>query len=85
MEGGDDLEVEQGVWPENIWAARLFLWMGTQWRSGPAGLTGLDYNVLDRAHLRIETPPELQADAEFGLQVMEEEALTYFAEERSRG
>lgn len=83
VEGGEE-EVEQGVWPENVQAARLMLWMGTQWRMGPNGPVGLDYTVLDRAHLRTGTPPEEEEDAEFGLRVMEEEALEYFAEERAR-
>jgi hypothetical protein len=39
-------EVE--VWPENWQALLLFIRVGTQWRVGMAGATGLDYNVLFR-------------------------------------
>lgn len=34
------------MWPDNVDAVRVFDRMGTQWRVGPAGPVGLDYNVL---------------------------------------
>lgn len=36
------------IWPENWQAFSLFAEMGTQWRQGFAGPTGLDYLVLHR-------------------------------------
>jgi len=39
-------EVE--VWPENWQSVLLFSRVGTQWRTGMAGVTGLDYGVLFR-------------------------------------
>lgn len=36
------------VWPENWLTVTLFCDMNTQWRTGMAGATGLDYNVLFR-------------------------------------
>lgn len=34
------------VWPDNSEAVGLFIQLSTQWRSGPNGLIGLDYNIL---------------------------------------
>lgn len=34
------------IWPENLPALGVFIAMRTQWRSGPSGPVGLDYNVL---------------------------------------
>lgn len=40
------------MWPENWAALDLFLLCQTQWRTGPAGLLGLDYGaVLAMANL----------------------------------
>ena len=40
------------VWPENWPALELFMQCQTQWRTGPAGLLGLDYGaVLAMANL----------------------------------
>jgi hypothetical protein len=36
------------VWPENWPICELFSCLGTQWRVGMAGPTGLDYAVLFR-------------------------------------
>lgn len=36
------------VWPENWLAVMLLCDMSTQWRTGMAGATGLDYPVLFR-------------------------------------
>lgn len=34
------------MFPENWDAVAMFLRLGTQWRTGPRGLIGLDYGVL---------------------------------------
>lgn len=34
------------VWPDNVQALNVFIAMATQWRSGMAGATGLDYAAL---------------------------------------
>jgi hypothetical protein len=69
-------EVE--AWPENAAAVRLFDAMLTQWRMGPRVPVGLDYTALPvvqrRAGLRCR-PGDFRA-----LQVMEAEALRWFAE-----
>lgn len=72
-------EVE--VWPDNWDSALLFTSMGTQWRVGMSGATGLDYGVLP-AVLRLRGVsrslwPGLFED----LRVLEAEALTTMGEE----
>ena len=34
------------VWPDNLQAVNVFVAMGSQWRAGMAGPTGLDYASL---------------------------------------
>ena len=45
------LEEAQGdaveVWPDNIQAVNVFIAAATQWRTGTAGATGLDYTALE--------------------------------------
>jgi hypothetical protein len=41
-----DYEEEAEVWPENWLAFSIFEQMGTQWKTGMAGATGLDYGTL---------------------------------------
>lgn len=38
-------EVE--IWPDNWASFEVFVAMGTQWRTGVGGPTGLDYGVLE--------------------------------------
>lgn len=63
------------VWPDNIQAHNLFVSISTQWRVGPGGAVGLDYNVLyrkmDRMHLSEERYDELEAE----IRIMEDAAL----------
>lgn len=63
------------VWPDNRVAVRVFQAMGTQWRVGSAGPTGLDYGVLPEIWRRLRVPPD-QRDAVFmDLRVIEGAAL----------
>lgn len=50
-------EVE--LWPENWPAIQLFTRLSTQWRVGPGGPIGLDYNVLfhEMDHMGLEKEP----------------------------
>lgn len=49
----EDVEVgEVEVWGENAEAVAVFVQVGTQWRHGMGGITGLDYGALE-AVLRI--------------------------------
>lgn len=71
------------LWQENLPAYELFEFMGTQWRAGTGGATGLDYSVayqrLDRLHL---DPGEYE-DRLDSLRVMEFAALAAMAETRT--
>lgn len=63
------------VWPSNWPAVEFFIGVGTQWRVGMAGPTGLDYTavlaVMARMRLSEQQHDELFRD----LQVMEAAAL----------
>lgn len=50
--------------------------MGTQWRVGAGGATGLDYNVLYRKMDRMVLTPEQYDDLEQDVGIMEDQALT---------
>lgn len=69
------------VWADHWPAVRLFIAVQSQWRTGPAGPIGLDYSALP-AWVRPGGPRRgrrvLQA-----LQVLEAEALAWFAERRA--
>lgn len=63
------------VWPD-VWPVlMLFASLGSQWRVGPSGPYGLDYNVLyhkmDRMNLTAEEYAELEED----IRVLEQSAL----------
>lgn len=62
------------VWPDHVAAVRLFQAMRTQWRTGPAGAVGLDYDVLERVAGWLGLPA-VDADLFADLQVMEAEVL----------
>jgi hypothetical protein len=63
------------VWPENWPAWQLFNRIDTQWRVGPKGATGLDYNVLlrflDRMRLSDDDYEQMLND----ISVIEQSAL----------
>lgn len=70
MGGVDDAVM---VWPDMASAVTLFLALGTQWRIGMAGATGLDYGAVREtaAMLEIAMTPGVMLD----LRVMERQAL----------
>jgi hypothetical protein len=76
----DDLDDEVEIWPDNWPVFRLFNALGTQWRTGAGGATGLDYAVVREVAsligIKKRQIPELFPD----LQVMEAEALAVMAE-----
>lgn len=69
------MDAEVAMWPANAESIGYFIEMGTQWRVGPGGFVGLDYNVFialaDRRGIKGEDFERLLAD----LQIMEDEAL----------
>jgi hypothetical protein len=63
------------VWRENWLPLQVLSAMQTQWRVGPAGLIGLDYNVLPEIWRRCKVR-QADRDRVFSdLQVMEDAAL----------
>lgn len=82
LERPDEPAEDEGLWPENLWPARLFEAMKTQWRVGPAGPVGLDYNVREMQAELIRLPRKLRRDTYEALRDMEYAALNYFAERR---
>jgi len=80
MDDFDEACVE--VWPDNLHAVNVFILMDTQWRTGMAGRTGLDY-----AALPVVLDAQAISDTERGdvfecVRVMEGEALRIFSKER---
>lgn len=75
---------ETEVWPENESAFDLFRSLGSQWRIGACGPTGLDHNVLllrlDRMLIEGDVREQIDAD----VRVMEAEALQVMNEEREQ-
>lgn len=74
----DPSEVE--VWPD-LWASALaFEAMGTQWRMGPSGPTGLDYAALHPV-FRLQRIPRCDWDETFDdVRVLERAALVAMRE-----
>ncbi len=63
------------VWPDNLIAVNVFIAMSTQWRTGYAGPTGLDYAALP-AVLRLTGVPAAERAGVFdALRAMEDAAL----------
>jgi len=63
------------VWPDNWPAVTLFCAIGTQWRCGPSGAYGLDYNVLYRKMDRMNLTAEEYDRLEEEIRVLEGAAL----------
>lgn len=70
------------LWPEHEAAVQMFLRCGTQWRSGPNGLIGLDYAIV-LALMDLYAVPEKTRALE-DLQVMEAHALELMARDAKR-
>ena len=63
------------IWPDNQAAVELFISISTQWRTGPNGLTGLDYNVLFVRLDRLPLNPEQHEQLFQDVRILEIEAL----------
>jgi hypothetical protein len=63
------------VLEEHLPAVLLFDEIGTQWRCGPAGAYGLDYNVLFQKMARMNLAPEDYDDLEYQIRILESGAL----------
>lgn len=63
------------IWPDNLAAFEIFSFLGTQWRVGMSGATGLDYNVVYRKMDRLSLAPAEYDALERDIQIMESAAL----------
>ena len=63
------------IWPDNLAAFEIFSFLGTQWRVGMSGATGLDYNVVYRKMDLLSLAPEEYDALECDIQIMEDAAL----------
>jgi hypothetical protein len=70
------------IWPQNWKILQLFVAMGTQWRIGMGGPTGLDYSTIPivATAMKIKLKPSVLAS----LRVMEGEALRVMGEGRKK-
>lgn len=81
----DDLDDTVEVFPD-IWPAfALMAAMGTQWRVGMGGATGLDYGVVREVGAIIGLSKKQIKRTFPDLQAMEAEALAVMAEARQNG
>ena len=63
------------IWPENETAFHLFSALGTQWRVGMSGATGMDFGVVYHKMDRMKLTDAEFDDLEQAIQTMEREAL----------
>jgi heme oxygenase len=63
------------VWPQNVAAINLFVFLGTQWLVGPSGPYGLNYRTMWEKMDRMNLTPEAHADLEADIRVLEDAAL----------
>ncbi|MEH6434283.1 DUF1799 domain-containing protein [Massilia sp. DD77] len=68
-------EEQVEIWPENLQAYELFLYMRTQWRGAGMGLIGLDYGPLHHRMDRMKLEPDEYEELEADVQVMEIAAI----------
>lgn len=68
------------VWPDAWSAFCLFEALGTQWRMGPGGATGLDYTAIRETARMIGLKRTELTDIFPDLRIMEHEALAVMAE-----
>ncbi len=77
----DDMETEAvEVWPDAWPAFCLFEALGTQWRLGPGGPSGLDYAAIPGTAKMIGLKSRELSETFDDVRVMENEALTVMAE-----
>lgn len=74
--GSDEFE----IWPDNWQTVEVFISMGTQWRTGMVGPTGLDYGVLSDVMRLRGVPKAERAEVFDWIRMMEGEALDQMRE-----
>ncbi|NID14400.1 DUF1799 domain-containing protein [Luteibacter yeojuensis] len=68
------------VWPDNMPAVDTLIAMGTQWRTGVAGPTGLDYGVMPQVFRLLAIPRSDWPETFDCVRVLEAEALATMRE-----
>lgn len=63
------------VWPQNVRAVNLFVFLGTQWDVGPNGPYALNYDRMWKKMDRMNLTPEAYAELEDDLRTLEDAAL----------
>lgn len=81
----DDVQEDVDIWPENELAVLVFLDLGTQWRTGMNGITGLDYGAIPFVMDIRGVPPEARQDTFAGVKVMERAVLELRLEQSRHG
>lgn len=76
--GSDEFE----IWPDNWLPVEVFISMGTQWRVGAGGATGLDYGVLSDVMRLRGVPDADHAELFDWVRLMEGEALGIMREKK---
>lgn len=71
------------VWPEHWGPLMVFVDVCTQWRTGPGGPVGLDYAALPASYRPGVGGRRGRLALQY-LQVMEAEALRWFAEQQPK-
>lgn len=82
LTAADMLDEDVEIWPCNWPVFLLFNRMSTQWRAGPGGAVGLDYNCIRDVAGFLGIKKKKLAEIFPDLQVLEGEALRVMAEER---
>lgn len=72
----DFMGSETELLPENVRAFEVFSALGTQWRAGMGGATGLDYNAIIPTLRLMNVPRADWPDVFDDLRVMESAAMT---------
>lgn len=71
------------VYPDNFPTVAIFSDMLTQWRTGPAGVVGLDYKAL-KFVFKMRNTPEIDREYIFdGIRIMERAAIRSIREGNS--
>ena len=73
------------LWPDSVVPVNIFCELVTQWRVGPNGPVGLDYNVvfhkLDRMRLKRREYERIES----AIRIMADEAMTFLWNKRKQG
>jgi hypothetical protein len=77
-----EAETVTEIWPDNIMSVNVFVDMGTQWRIGVNGASGLDYNALPVVMRLTGVKAQDRQQVFSDIRVMEEEVLTALHEKR---